>query len=470
MKIKRLSTETFYIIVLLIIGLALRLFRLTSESFTPLEVSYYIALNKDLNHLFVSLITHKNISYGFSFFGFVWLKFFSHTEAGARLLSVLFGTSGLFFCFKLLRYFYSRNISFLITLFVCCSPFYIKISQQFIPASMCFFFILLNNYFFWSIAKYGQSKTLKWLFILSGLAAVVVNYISALIFIPQFFFLYKSRKKLFFRKKTWRMSVFLIFLFSLSVLLMFKEYSIKEKNFQGFEIGLFRLFFSSGLTNSIFLILNLSTIVFLFFWIGYCCFIRYKKFKELSFWEISFFVFLILPVLFLFFLKNNCDLSFHQACFIYIFYILFLSNLSRLKNLIIKIILFSFCLFFLFYTLSIYYIEDIQPDYREGFEWLNRKRLIDDRFICFSGLNRSLFLYYGINNVQQFNSLILYSEDALDSVVSGLDRKNVWIILTEKYEYKILNELFAKYSFQLKSFFENQSSRNDFIGIYQYKK
>ncbi|MCD6459063.1 glycosyltransferase family 39 protein, partial [bacterium] len=222
--------EIYYLVILLITGLSLRFFRLGNESFSPLEASYIAALSKNFNNLLVYLITHKNISFCFSFAGFLWLKLFSYSEYSARLLSVLFGIGGILFCFKSLRFFYRSKISFFISLFLCCSPLYVQISQQFSPYAMLFFFVTLNIFVFCSIVKRSETKFLNWMYIISGLIAVNSNYICALIFIPQFWLLYNynNGKKVFYRKKTWVVSIFIIVFITVLIFCIFENFSAKK--------------------------------------------------------------------------------------------------------------------------------------------------------------------------------------------------------------------------------------------------
>lgn len=156
--------EILLLIVILIAGTILRLYRLDYQSFWNDEIITINILSSSL----VQIITDYDITNLPLYFLLVCpLLMFENHELWVRLPSVFFGSLSIFLIFITLRNWLGKSIAFLGSALMAISPFHVFYSQEARPYSLLVFLSLLSFWFLQESLKRQENKWLKLGFVIS---------------------------------------------------------------------------------------------------------------------------------------------------------------------------------------------------------------------------------------------------------------------------------------------------------------
>jgi hypothetical protein len=202
---------------LLILGLILRVYRLTyydfwfDETITFFKVFYKPAEISNIylwdKHPFLYFSVLKQ-----------WSNLFGSSDFSLRFFSVIFGVISIWLVYKLARLFWDKSTALLAAIFICLSPFHLWYSQEARLFTFSLFLNLSSAYFFIKIIK--RNNYINWLcYLFSSLAAIFTSYFSFLLILAQ-------AVVVFFYSKKWvyKVSIFVFSFLAFIFLVVFSDF------------------------------------------------------------------------------------------------------------------------------------------------------------------------------------------------------------------------------------------------------
>jgi hypothetical protein len=269
MSFSFLENINYKLFGLLILGLILRVYRLTyydfwfDETITFFKVFYEPAEISNMylwdKHPFLYISILKQ-----------WSSLFGNSDFSLRFFSVIFGVISIWLVYRLARLFWNKHTALLAAIFTCLSPFHLWYSQEARLFTFSLFFNLSSAYFFIKIIK--KKKYINWLgYFISSLAAIFTSYFSFLLILAQAVVIFLYSKRLIYKISVFVFSflsfILLVILsdFYSQVCLIFNNFwvpppdlAILPNTFQVFLLGYngFELFYSLVFLLSLFLIIR----------------------------------------------------------------------------------------------------------------------------------------------------------------------------------------------------------------------
>lgn len=337
--------KPFYILVLiLIIGTALRIYNLGNTDFWLDEASSIFFAN-NIGLCFISKDPNPPLYIILLSF---WLKLFGKEEYIIRLLSVIFGVLAIFVSYKLGTYLFNKHAGLINAFILSISPFHIWYSQEARGYALFCFLVLLTSYLFFLALE--KDKNYLWgLFTFSLVLSAYTSYFT--------FFLIGGEATVFvIRKyrpfaKKWLMSCFFtllvflprgtIFLRSFSKIKI--NFWITKPNLKSLIITLENFNLGYNATPWTYkCAIFLSIILFI------SCLLLYRKGpREIKNKLSALFLILFIPIISIFFLSKFIPIYIDRQLLTFsgFYYLLISVGLMNIRNRILKVVLVAtFCI------------------------------------------------------------------------------------------------------------------------------
>ncbi len=191
MEIQEKNKNDMLLIAIFAVGIILRIFKLGDQSVWIDEFcTARFAASKDLFVVFWNSVANDMHPPTFYMLEHIFCSIFGYSELSIRVLPLCFGIANMFIFYKLVRAFFSEQISLIAAFLFCLSPYQIYYSQEarnysmFLMVSMLmvYYFIIsikynsfvFGKFIFWSvIGIYTHSFTLLLLIIMNGLIFIL---------------------------------------------------------------------------------------------------------------------------------------------------------------------------------------------------------------------------------------------------------------------------------------------------------
>lgn len=199
--------ETFFLFLIIFIGLGLRIYQLGEDSFWKDEIFSLTRSSVSLREIFFSNIAMGLWTPMHHFFIHLFLLF-GKNEFWARLPSAIFGTASVLLFYLFLKEFFDKKIALIGSFLLSVSILHISFSQEARYYAYVIFFSLLSYYFLIRAVKTKEKKFFIFLF-LANLLNLANHPTAFLVFSAQILFLIaiyffktlKSKVRFFFKKK-----------------------------------------------------------------------------------------------------------------------------------------------------------------------------------------------------------------------------------------------------------------------------
>jgi len=442
----------FILILILLLGSALRLYDLGKESFWFDEITSIKELDQpSLGSMLKEKIRYHIVPPFYQIFSYFWLKILGKSEFWTRIPSVLFGILSIFFIYILASYIYNKKVGLIAAFILSISRINIYYSQEAEIYSFFVFMVIISYYLFLLAIDNRQRKHYIF-YLLSLIVLLHTHYYGIFVVFSQLLYLIWSyRKKLRFLKKFLLVYLASFVSFIPWLIVYFNSTPMVEELTHGrismpkpsFFLFLLERFSPSNLELfPISLLFNqevsfsLGGILFsLLFLFGI---LKIKKNKEqaLLFW---FFIPLFGAFLFsiLFFPITNF-LTLRFLLFISIpFYILIAYSIFKIKNKLLKIFGILFIILLSINPLYSYYAEDVKTPWRDISLYIEENSHADDKIILnLPYYSRTVFNYYFKKNLVmkeiefEFISEDKESYQSMEKALKLPDKlgKRVWVL------------------------------------------
>lgn len=176
-----------YILTLIILlGITLRLYKLTEKSLWFDELGEYYASTQSFSQMLSIIQIHLSPPLDYIIL-FLTLKITPHTDFFIRLPSLVWGVLSIPVIYLLSKKLTKNNgISLLSSFFLAISPLAIQYSQE---ARMYAFFLFLTIISFYFLIQIEKANLHYYLWILSGIALIYTHYFAFFVFILQLLYL-----------------------------------------------------------------------------------------------------------------------------------------------------------------------------------------------------------------------------------------------------------------------------------------
>jgi len=458
-----------FLLIILLLGLFLRVYRINSSSlwydevvymkvsknffnYLPYYIFYKDGYYKDLLSPLYNQYTYNNLGIGAPLYHPIentWIKILGDSEIALRSLSVLFAILSILVIFKLARYLFNDKIGLLSAFLFAINPYNIFFSQDATYYTLVVLLSLLSVFFFFKSLKENKKK--HWIFyaIFSSLGIYTHYFPIFLIFFQWIFFilLIKKHKHLI---KNFILSQILIFILYLPFLPHFYYQNLYASQyfwldvFSWFDVPAVLVVFGIGQTlirkqSSLYLILP----VLFFYFIGFIIPFLIGLFKKINKKNIFLFLYLFIPIITPAIL-SSISIPMFQWKYVMLaspaFYILIAKGLANVKKTAYYlflgiIIILSFLSLIHYYTVPIF-----QEDWRAATSFIEKNSKDGDLIIIHSPQVIHPFKYYYEGNLPiKWFPYISFEElneenikvtekniDEIDSVIKGY--KRVWLI------------------------------------------
>lgn len=183
MKLK--NTIRLSLILIIIIGCCLRLYRIGVQSIW-LDEAYSVihARQSSIMSLLSTVGNVENVPPFYFLLLNYWVKIFGSSEVALRCLSALLGILSIPLLYKIGVFLFNRRVAIVAALLLALSPFHIRYSQEGRPYAISVFIILLCTWFFLKLLK--ERSLINWfLYILFACLAIYTHYMSVFIIVAQ---------------------------------------------------------------------------------------------------------------------------------------------------------------------------------------------------------------------------------------------------------------------------------------------
>jgi len=447
-KLKKIQ---YLLILILLLGLLLRIYNLSSES-VWFDETASLRFSKEING-----------DYGNPPFYFLclnhWMRLFGNSEFVIRLPSVIFGALSILLLYFFANLLFNKKVALLSAFIFSINPFYIYLSQQARMYSLFTLFSLLSLFYFFKILKEGR-KTNMILYLVSNTLNLYTHYFAIFVLLVECLYFtlfhkdFKSKSKQFILT-----NLFIFILFSPQFIKVYNGFLSKTSEF---GLGLdpsqyFFSIFSSFLGWDI----MFTVIVFSLFLFGL---LRTKNSdKKLNLFGIFY---VLLPLGVGFFLSFKMAITPRYFIFILPIYIMFVSKgLINIKYKWIQIFLISGILFISGFELAEDYSKPNHAQWREAVEYIEKNSQKNDIILFDAGYTQLPFNYYYKGNLNRIGLLsnVNLTENKIfyDNIKPRLKSDRVWLILSNDFRTG------KYYRYKLEQDFKLIDSRQ-FVGVSAY--
>jgi mannosyltransferase len=201
-KVKDFLFKSFWVWPLLI-GLLLRLYKLTSSSIWHDEGYTMWLLRYNIPEILARTARDVHPP-GYYLMAKPWIEIFGNSEFSVRFLSLIFSVGIIYFVFKIIADIWNEKAGFWASMFVALSPFMVRFGQEARMYGVVAFFTTLATYYFVRMVK---EKNLKYLYfyVPAMLIAMYTQYYAFFVIISHWIILSIYTKG--FWKFNWKQSI-----------------------------------------------------------------------------------------------------------------------------------------------------------------------------------------------------------------------------------------------------------------------
>lgn len=369
--------------IIVILGLILRLISINQSLWLDEGISLVSSKSLSFYQIIYELAPSDVHPPGYYLLLKVWILIFGDSTIAARILSVIFGVLLIYITYLLARKYFGKTTAYLSSLFMAVSPLGVYYSQEIRMYSAAAFFSGAS-FWFLSLVIDGK-KYASFLYIISNLAVLSLDYTAYLIFPAQIIFVFLYNRKIF-----PKILILLICTFILATpfLILLPEQLSKGRDAAqnlplwakvvgGSSLKDFALLFAKNIVgrisfeNKMFYggIVSIFSLLYLY--------LLYKAWKTKE--SRMFFLWLLTPIILSFSISFFLPIfAYHRFIFILpALYILFSVGILSLKKFHLTIIL--SILVVSLASLGIYYLNPIyqRENWKQAFDFVSKKKSND---------------------------------------------------------------------------------------------
>jgi len=393
-----INREKILLFFILLVGLALRLYRLGEMDFSGDEACSIV-----YSRVWHQLFTDNHPPLYYKILGY-WINLFGETEFRARMLSALFSLGTVLMISKLGKVIFNRQVGLISAFIMAVTPIHIYYAQEARSYALMTFLFSIALYVFILII-YKEKKNLWGIFTILLLLSVITEYICFPILISTgSVFLFKRFRHHF---KKWILCWFIVLLgFSVWIPVFWMQFTNIARDFWIQQVGVISVIktfyhFSLGYTGGSYV---LGCIVFLFIGVRGIFFIkREERWKNILLLSI-----IIVPIVTLAILSYAIRPVYLTRQLLPVsicYYLLIASGLDKLKGIKVKFLLSALIILMTMNALYNYYYkaaEIIKKPFRPMAAYL-KDNIKKDDIICLTTLQHSTPLLYYLHNYSREN-------------------------------------------------------------------
>lgn len=511
----RINNSSWILLSILILGAALRIYNLGTESFWFDEVGSVDLAMRNLKPLFF------NMKSPFYFLVLkCWMRIWGGSESGLRSLSAVFGIGSIFLIYKVAKLLFDERVGLFSAFLLSISPVHIFYSQETRNYSLLVFLTLLSMYIFIRLLREDRIK----LYIYSALVNILLCYTllhGIVVIVGQnIFFFFKGK-----RKKRWLFTqaavlIFFLLWFIPIVTVALREPWIKvstswiQKPQLSTLLETFRTFSYGGesyggadfhicpedqkIPKNVFYIFGILSFAGIFLQARSRCNELEYRWNRQAVLLLCIWLFLSILIPFLFSIIFFPLYLIRYIIFALPAFLIFVAlGISRIKIRTIQAGVILVITILTAQALNLYYTEELKINWKEAFSYINANIKEDDAIIVSLAKQVRVFGYYGKNGLRyqkksslnidktlgstlvtggfvyfdEVNKLIGINDvEQLKQIINSTDavrkNSNLWLVLTRWAVEIDSAEPIRKY---IDSFYQNKQQRHyQGVSVYYY--
>ncbi len=177
------------IYLIIALGFVLRVINLNQSLWLDEAISVLAAKNLSPLQIINQFSPGDVHPFGYYLILWLWVHIFGASEISVRAISVIAGTLGILFIYKLGARLFSKKVGLISALFLCLNPLHVYYSQEARMYALLSLFVTVSFYFFISF----NSRFSKLGYLISTLFILYLDYVGYLVIASQVIYLWFSK-------------------------------------------------------------------------------------------------------------------------------------------------------------------------------------------------------------------------------------------------------------------------------------